>query len=121
MRLTILLLISFFLCSLSTVGQEQQKLSKKELKTLIATATTAEDHLRIAKYYRRQEQLYLASQKEHEAEEKDYINNRQRYSAKYPFGAAHCRQWAYNDGQSAKQARALAELHERMAKEAAER
>lgn len=112
-----LLLLGVVLCSFYAVGQPQE-LSKKELKTLVASATTSEDHLRIAAYYRSQKQHYLARQKEHEAEEKEYINNPMRYPSKLGF-AEHCREWAYLDGQSAQKALALAELHERMALEAA--
>jgi hypothetical protein len=110
-----LLLLCVALLSFYAVGQ-QQRLTKKEVKSLIATATTSEDHLRIASYYRGVAQRYLARQKEHEAEEKEYRSNPRAYPSKLGL-AEHCRQWAYLDGQSAQKALALAESHEKMARE----
>ena len=95
------------------------KLDKKELKSLIATAKTPEEHLRLAAHYRAEANDYLARQKQHEADEKEYNSNPRKYSTKYPTPAQHCRDWAYNDGQSAKKALALAEMHEAMARDAA--
>lgn len=115
-----LLIGLMLLGSFSASGQEQKdKLSKKELKALIATAKTPEDHFRIAAYYRAQANDYLARQKEHLADEEEYNSNPQKYPTKYPTPAQHCRDWAYNDGQSAKKALALAEMHEAMARDAA--
>lgn len=115
-----LLLCVVLFASSPSVGQQQKgKLSKVELKTLIAAAKTPEDHLRIAAYYRAQANEYLARQKEHLADEEEYNSNPQKYSTKYPTPAQHCRDWAYNDGQSAEKALALAEMHEAMARDAA--
>lgn len=102
---------------LPAASQQQEKLSKKELKTLIATAKAPEDHLRLAAYYRAQANDYLGRQKQHQADAEVYESN-PRYPTKYPSASKHCRDWAYNDGQSAKQALALAEMHETMAREA---
>ena len=108
------------LASLPSVGQQQkEKLSKQQLKTLIATAKTPEDHLRLAAYYRAQENDYLARQKQHKADAEMYDSNPRQYPSKYPTAGQHCRDWAYNDGQSAKKALALAEMHEAMARDAA--
>jgi len=104
---------------LPAAGQQQEKLSKKELKSLIATAKTSEDHLRLAAYYRAQANDYLARQKQHEADAEMYDSNPRQYPSKYPTAGQHCRDWARNDGQSARQALALAEMHEAMAREAA--
>lgn len=100
-------------------GQQQKKMSNKELKSLIATAKTPEDHLRLAAYYRAQANDYLARQKQHEADAEMYESNPRQYPSKYPTAGQHCRDWARNDGESAKQALTLAEMHEAMAREAA--
>jgi hypothetical protein len=101
-------------------GQEhQEKLGKKELKSLIAKAKSAEDHLRLAAHYRAEANEYLVRQKQHLEDEKEYNQNPQKYPTKYPTPAQHCRDWAYNDGQAAKKALALAEMHEAMARDAA--
>jgi hypothetical protein len=60
-----------------------------------------------------------AQQKQHESYAKKYDANPQMYPSKYPTAAQHCREWAYNDGQSAKKAFALAEMHPAMARDAA--
>lgn len=100
-------------------GQPQEKLSKKELKTLIATAKAPEDHLRLAAYYRAQANDYLARKKQHEADAAVYDSNPSQYPTKPISAGQHCRDWAGNDGRSAKQALALAEMHEAMARDAA--
>ncbi len=101
-------------------GQEHNdRLNKKELKSLIATAQTPEEHLRLAGHYRAEANDYLARQRQHEADEKEYNGSPQKYPAKYPIPAQRCRDWAYNDGQSARKSLTLAEMHEAMAKEAA--
>jgi hypothetical protein len=81
----LVLLCAMFLGSSWASGQEHnEKLSKKELKELIATAKNAEDHLRIAAYYRAQANDYLARQKEHLADEEEYNRNPQKYPNKIP-------------------------------------
>lgn len=45
-------------------------------------------------------------------------SNPRKYSTKYPTPGQHCRDWPYNNGQSAK-ALALAEMHEAMTRGAA--
>jgi hypothetical protein len=62
-----LVLICLMLAGSAAVpGQEhKEKLSKKELKALISTAKTPEDHLRVAAHYRAEDNEYLARQKEH--------------------------------------------------------
>lgn len=113
-----LLICSAAFTSFAAPGQlQQEKLSKNELKTLIATAKTSEDHLRIANYYRAQARDYLARQKQHQQDEQEYNAHPQMYKTKHPSAAQHCRDWAYNDGQSAKKAIALAEMHEKMARD----
>jgi hypothetical protein len=46
--------------------QKPEKLSKRQLLSLIATAKTPAEHNRIAQYYRAAAQDYLAQSKEHE-------------------------------------------------------
>ena len=108
------LLLGLALSSQQALGQESQR---HELKKSITTASTSEDHHRMAALYRTEASEYLALQREHERMEKEYPNSRQRYSAKYSFGADHCRQWVYTYGRSAREALALADVHERMATE----
>lgn len=120
LALSILILSILTLSCLPSAGQQQkEKLSKKELKTLIATARTPEDHLRLAAYYRAQANEYFARQKQHQADAEVYDSNPSQYPTKPISAGQHCRDWAGNDGRSAKQALALAEMHEAMARTAA--
>ncbi len=114
-----LMCLMFFGSFLASGQEHKDRLNKKELKELIATAQTPEEHLRVAGHYRAEANDYLTHQKQHEADEKEYNANPQKYPAKYPTPAQHCRDWAYNDGQSARKALTLAEMHETTAKEAA--
>ncbi len=82
----------------SSDQRQHEKLSKEEVKALIATAKTPEDHLRIAAYYRVQADHYLAKQKEHLAEEEEYNGNPQRYSTNWPTMGQHCRDWRTSTG-----------------------
>lgn len=109
----------------SSFAVEAQKISnKKELKALIKTAKTPADHLRIANYYREQAAKLTASSNEHVAMAKEYAKHpmfaalEAKQQASFGQGASHCRRWAELDQQQAKEAEALAVLHEEMAKAA---
>lgn len=109
----------------SSFAVEAQKISnKKELKALIKTANTPADHLRIANYYREQAAKLTASSNEHVAMAKEYAKHpmfaalEAKQQASFGQGASHCRRWAELDQQQAKEAEALAVLHEEMAKAA---
>jgi len=64
--------------------QQAEKLSKKELKTLIANARTPEDHERIAVCYRAEGEQLKAKQREHEAELAEYLKTRR--AIRFPNG-----------------------------------
>ncbi len=109
----------------SSFAVEAQKISnKKELKALIKTAKTPADHLRIANYYREQAAKLTASSNDHVAMAKEYAKHpmfaalEAKQQASFGQGASHCRRWAELDQQQAKEAEALAVLHEEMAKAA---
>jgi hypothetical protein len=110
---------SKFICS-----RGREDLKQKELKSLIATAKTPADHLRIANYYREQAAKLTASSNEHVAMAKEYAKNpvfaavEAKQQASFGQGASHCRRWAELDKQQAKEAEALVALHEEMAKAA---
>ena len=115
-------LLSFIPASFAA---EAEKISnKKELKALIRTAKTAAEHLRIASYYREQAVRLTANAKEHVAMAEEYAKNptfaamETKQQASFGQGASHCRRWADLYNQQAKEAEALAVLHEDMAKSA---
>ena len=99
----------------------EHRLTKKELKALIASAKTPEDHQKIAAYYREEAKRLHANAKEH-------ADLAEVYAKHPPFpamgakhgdtvpGVGHCRKWADLENQEADEADALAAQHEDMAK-----
>ncbi len=99
--------------------QQAQKLSKKELRVLIANARTPEDHERIATHYRAEAERLRTKQREHEEELAAYLKNPSSHpSPKWPTLDQHCRQLAYYYGKASEKALALADLHDQMARAA---
>lgn len=85
-----LLLFVMLLSSVAAFSQQrEQKSSTKELKVLIAKASTREDHLRLAAYYRDQASDYRGPQKEHLADANRYDSNPPQYPSNYPTAAQH--------------------------------
>lgn len=95
--------------------------TKKELKALLKTAKEPLEHRRIAAYYRQEAKRLTADAKFHDEMGKAYKHQALTFEAKHPYGTlgvSHCRYWADLDLKEAKEADALAALHEDMAKEA---
>ena len=118
LRIVASLLAIAVVMSTAMQAAENQKLSPKELKTLIASAKTPADHERIAVYYRAEAQELDAKEREHEADLAEYYKNTTRYPSKYPTMGDHCRSLATHYKMAAQKAAALAEMHEQLAREA---
>lgn len=84
---------------------KSEHLSRHQLKTLIATATTSAEHRRIAQYYEAKAQNYLAQSKEHEQMHGRYTTYHREY-------------FVENLKEMAVKAQELAKEHEQMAKDA---
>ncbi len=94
-------------------------LSNHQLLTLIATAKTPAEHLRLAQYYGEQAKYYLAQSTLHQEMAAAYKKN-PASSAKFSTGSAHhCDFFAQSFKQTATQMQELASMHEQMAKDAA--
>jgi hypothetical protein len=94
-------------------------LGKKELKSLIAGAKTAEQHRRIAGHYRAQAKALCEEAVEHEEMAAVYEKAPTLYEQKFPMSgttAGHCRYFAEASRKAADEADALAVIHEEMAK-----
>ena len=115
MRIVAILLAIAVATPVARPAVEQEKLSHKELKALIASARTPADHERIAAYYRAEAQTLAAKQREHEEELEQYYKNTARYPSKYPTMGDHCRGLATYYKMTAQKAAALAEMHEQLA------
>jgi len=103
----------------SVAAENSEKLSMKELKVLIATAKTPAEHRRIAAYYHHQANDLKA--KDHEEMAAIYLKQPLSFEGKFPYGTvgySHCRTFADLFAKQAKEAEALASLHEDIAKAA---
>ncbi len=98
-------------------ASQHEKLTKKELTALIASATTAAEHKRIAAIYRLEAQRLEAKRREHEEELAEYYKNQLRYPSKYPTMGDHCRSLSEYYKMASQQATTLAEMHEKLAQE----
>lgn len=91
-----------------------QKLSQKELKRLITAAATAEDHRRIAEYYRAEAARFRKQAKEHQDLASAYAQ-RKIYEPPKSGAFQHCQQFADFFKEAAEKADALAADHEELA------
>lgn len=126
-RINLLALLAIITMALSSFvptssAQASKPITKKELKVLLKTAKEPAEHRKIAEYYRQQAQKLTAESKEHAELAEIYAKNPftasvTKHSA-FGQGATHCRKLAELDTEQAKEADALAALHEDMAKAA---
>lgn len=126
---SLMALMIFFLALSSFVpaslaAENKSVISKKELKTLLKTAREPVEHRKIAEYYRQEAQRLTASSKEHAELAAIYAKNppfpamEAKHGTAFGQGAPHCNRWAQLDAEQAKEAEALAAIHEDMAKAA---
>lgn len=108
--------------SVYTVAQVQKVPTKKEVKVLLKTAKEPQEHLRIAAYYRQEAAHKRAEAKEHAdlaaiyERDKPFAAMEAKYGKAFGQGASHCKTFAALAADQAKEADALAALHEEMAK-----
>jgi hypothetical protein len=116
-------LFTLSFASVYTVAQAQKAPTKKEFKTLLKTAKEPAEHRKIGEYYRHQAAKLRADAKEHAELAETYAKN-PPFAAMavkndaFGQGAVHCRKWAELDAEQAKEADALAQMHEDRAKAA---
>jgi hypothetical protein len=97
---------------------EPGQLTKTELKSLIKTASTPADHLRVASYYRTEATRLRAQAAEHQAM---IAENPMPSPAKVwaTRGTNHCQYWVAEYTKEAQQADTSAAQHEQMAAKSA--
>ncbi len=124
-RILLVALIAMLVCTAAQTGSaaSQHHLTKKELKALIANAKTAEDHQKIAAYYRAEARRIRQDAKEHQELAETYAKTvpnpmEAKHGDMAGQGTSHCKKWAELDNQEADEADALAASHEEMAKAA---
>ena len=117
-----LTLLSF--APVSMASNSKSVISKREFKILLRTAKEPPEHQKIAAYYRQEARRLTASSKEHAELAEIYAKNppfpamESKHGDAFGQGASHCRKWAQLIAEQAKEAEALAGLHEDMAKAA---
>ena len=93
-----------------------EKLSKSELRSLIATATTPEQHMRLAQYYEAKAQRHFAESNEHQEMAERFRMNPMMNNDKRVFGTVkHCEYYAESFKQQAVKMQNLAHIQEEMA------
>jgi hypothetical protein len=120
-RVAILALV-LLACTSSVViaADGQPTMSKKELKTLLATAKTPADQQKLAAYYRDKAQRLTAKSQEFSAQADSMaalpavFESKQGIGCQCPF---HYRYFSKQYAQEAKDAAGLAALHEQLAQE----
>ena len=124
LTLTIITLTLLSFVPVSMASNSKPVISKREFKVLLRTAKEPPEHQKIAAYYRQEAQRLTASSKEHEEMAEIYAKNppfpamESKHGDAFGQGASHCRKWAQLIAEQAKEAEALAVLHEDMAKAA---
>jgi hypothetical protein len=104
---------------LTTPFANAQVLGKAELKKLVATASTPQDHERIAKHFDAKAAQYEADAKDHEELAAEYATSPNGHEQKHPMSgltAEHCRYFAKEARRAAEEARKVAADHRAMAK-----
>ncbi len=107
------------LCSLAAVAETNPALSKKELKTLLATANTPSDHEKIAAYYH-EKAMHLNAKAQEFSAQADFLST-QPATVESKQGisclcTSHFRHFAKLYMEEAKDSEALATQHEQIAK-----
>ncbi|TAM78728.1 MAG: hypothetical protein EPN47_20285 [Acidobacteria bacterium] len=120
-------LVALFLSFLSAAGAQNVKakhvkLTQKQLVWLIAHAETPSDHEQLSTYYRQQVQRLLQQAKEHQEMAAAYPQlNASKHPGAPSLAAHHCENWARLYTTQAKEAEALAAIHENLSKESTEK
>ena len=114
-----LTLVVFVAAGYSAAGKPS--LSKKEVKALIASAKTKEEHLKLADYYKGEAARLEAEATDHDEMAEMYRKNPTPLAVKHPeaIGEGNCKEIARRFRESATKTQELAAMHEEMAKAAA--
>jgi hypothetical protein len=119
--IVVLVLLAFVRISSVTAGNKPT-LSKKDLKALIASAKTKDDHQKLADYYKAETERLQGEATDHDEMAESYKKNPNPMAVKHPeaIGEGHCHEMARRFREAAAQAQELAVMHEDMAKAAAQ-
>lgn len=112
-------LLMTFASGTAVAAEPKGELSSKEVKALVANATTPADHMKLARHFNAMAAKHEAEAVEHEALAIEYTRNPRLGSSKRPMSpdsADHCKYFAEHCRKAAAAMRAMAAAHEAMAK-----
>ena len=93
-----------------------EKLSKTEIRSLVATAATPTEHMRLAGYFSAESRRYAAEAQEHMELEAQYKKNPMMNNTKRSQGTVdHCDYIAKSLKEASAKSAELAKMHEAMA------
>lgn len=119
LSLAFVLTVAAFAQAVPSQQLAPEHLGKQQLNTLIATAKTPAEHLRIAQYFQAKGQDYLAQAQEHEQMLAAYKANSSLSTNKNRTSTiGHCEYFVQTFKDLATKSQELAQLHEQMAKDA---
>jgi hypothetical protein len=120
LAIVVLLALLFFVRISPVTAGRKPTLSKKEVKALIASARTKEDHQKLADYYKAETERLEAEAKDHDEMAEAYKKNPSPMAVKHPeaIGEGHCHEMARRFREAATQAGELTAMHEDVAKTA---
>jgi hypothetical protein len=110
---------TILLAMTAAVAADSRLLSKKEVKELVAKASTPQDHRKLAGHYEAKAKEYEAEAAEHAEMAKVFRARPTASESKRPGAAdtaAHCESMAKSLVEAAKEARAMAVMHEELTK-----
>jgi hypothetical protein len=114
------ILVSMMMFGVLMIAAEPKGILKPaEVATLVTSAKTPAEHLKLARHFTAMAEKHEAEAKEHEALAASYASHPSGHEQKHPMSgetAAHCKYYAEHCRMAAKDMRALAAAHEGMAK-----
>ena len=99
-------------------GQSTDLLTSKQVRDLVATAATPDDHMKLSRHFTALAATYDAEAADHRELAAAYRKAPTASETKRPGApdtASHCERFAQSTASAAKEARAMAAAHERMA------
>ncbi|QNI30872.1 hypothetical protein H7849_17350 [Alloacidobacterium dinghuense] len=107
--------------SVQPSSSELSQMSKREVKTLIRSAKTSDDHREIASYFARQAQIFAKESNEYQVQSDLIAANPAKYKTNYPSAYDQSRFWEQYFATKSREAATAANLHEQLARSLAEK
>src|SRR5690349_10727365 len=112
----IFVMLAAFVVSINA-AEPKVSLTKKQVKALIASAKTPEDHLTLSRYYEQEAESLSADAKDHNERAAAYRKNPMNGGSKFVTNTVgHCEYFAEADTEPADKMKEMAAEHRAMAK-----